>query len=168
MEKKEKRNSSPGLPEVRRRRVRAPAATLMSQEAVAQVKNDVYAALRSAHEQKKPLPSVKAIREQMKTAAAGMAVGRAKQVQYAIDDAFAMFRSYRSNFFEWAKDPASRPGKPRPPRFHRRGQRARLRFDYQEFKVLGNRLYLPAGMGLDALPLVDRDGELLLNPILFT
>src|ERR1700691_3462630 len=127
MEKKEKRNPSTGLPVVRRRRVRASAAMLMAQEGAAQVKNDVYSALRSAHEQKKVLPSVKEIREQMKTAAAGIALGRAKQVQYAIDDAFAMFRSYRSNFFTWVKDPASRPGKPRPPRFYRRGQRARLR-----------------------------------------
>jgi putative transposase len=136
----------------------------MAQGAAAQVKNDVTSALRFAHEQKKPLPSVKAMREQMKSAPAGIALGRAKQVQYAIDDAFAMFRSYRSNFFTWAKDPASRPGKPRPPRFYRRGQRARLRYDYQEFKVLDNRLYLPASMGLGPLVLVERDGEPLLNP----
>jgi putative transposase len=151
-------------PEVRRRRVQATAAPLMAQEAAAQVKNDVYSALRSAHEQHKPLPSLKAMREQLKTAPAGIAVGRAKQVQYAIDDAFAMFRSYRSNFFAWVKDPASRPGKPRPPRFYRRGQRARVRFDYQEFKVLDNRLQLPASMGLGALPLLERGGEPLLNP----
>jgi putative transposase len=85
-------------------------------------------------------------------------------VQHAIDDAYAMFRSYRSNFFAWAKDPASRPGKPRPPRFYRRGQRARMHFDYQEFKVVENRLYLPASMGLGPLPLVERNGEPLLNP----
>jgi putative transposase len=164
MLKKEKNKSSSCPPEVRRRRVRASAAMLMAQEGAAQVKNDVYRALRSAHEQQKPLPSVKAMREQMKTAPAGIAVGRAKQVQYAIDDAFAMFRSYRSNFFAWAKDPSSRPGKPRPPRFHRRGQRARLHFDYQEFKVLDNRLYLPSSMGLGAVLLVERDGEPLLGP----
>jgi putative transposase len=151
-------------PEVRRRRVRASAAILMAQEAAAQVRNDVYSALRTAHEQKEPIPSVKALREQMKTAPAGTALGRAKQVQHAIDDAYAMFRSYRSNFFAWAKDPASRPGKPRPPRFYRRGQRARMHFDYQEFKVLENRLYLPASMGLGPLPLVERNGEPLLNP----
>ena len=151
-------------PEVRRRRVQASPAILMAQEAAAQVKNDIYTALRSAHEQKKPLPSVRALREQMKTAPAGTALGRAKQVQYAIDDAFAMFRSYRSNFFAWAKDPASRPGKPRPPRFYRRGQRARVHFDYQEFKVLENRLYLPSSMALGPVPLVGRDGEPLLNP----
>jgi putative transposase len=151
-------------PEVRRRRVPASAAILMAQEAAAQVKNDIYSALRSAHEQKKPLPSVRALREQMKTAPAGTALGRAKQVQYAIDDAFAMFRSYRSNFFAWVKDPASRPGKPRPPRFYRRGQRARLHFDYQEFKVLENRLYLSSSMALGRMPLVERDGEPLLNP----
>jgi len=136
----------------------------MAQEAAAQVKNDVYSALRSAHEQRKLLPSVKAMREQMKTAAAGIDLGRAKQVQYAIDDAFAMFRSYRSNFFAWAKDPSSRPGKPRPPKYYRRGQRARVRFDYQDFKVLDNRLHLPTSMGLGAVLLVDRDGEPLLNP----
>ena len=164
MVKKEEKESSSCPPEVRRRRVRASAAMLMAQEGAAQVKNDVYSALRSAHEQQKPLPSVKAMREQMKTALAGIALGRAKQVQYAIDDAFAMFRSYRSNFFAWAKDPASRPGKPRPPRFHRRGQRVRVRFDYQDFKVLDNRLYLPTNMGLGALLLVERDGEPLLNP----
>jgi putative transposase len=162
--KKEKPIPSLCAPEVRRHRMRASAAVLMAQEGAVQVKNDVYSALRWAHEQKKPLPSVKALREQMKTAPAGTALGRAKQVQYAIDDAFAMFRSYRSNFFAWVKDPASRPGKPRPPRFYRRGQRARLRFDYQEFKVVANRLILPASMGLGPLTLVERDGEPLLNP----
>jgi hypothetical protein len=164
MVEKTETKSSSFPPEVRRRRVRASAAILMAQEAAAQVKNDVYSALRSAHEQRKPLPSVKALREQMKTAPAGIALGRAKQVQYAIDDAFAMFRSYRSKFFAWAKDPASRPGKPRPPRFYRRGQRARVRFDYQDFRVVDNRLCLPASMGLGALPLVERGGELLLMP----
>jgi hypothetical protein len=152
------------LPDVRRRRVRASSAVLMAQEGAAQVKNDVYSALRGAHEQRGPLPSVKAMREQMKVAPAGIAVGRAKQVQYAIDDAFAMFRSFRSNFFAWTKDPASRPGKPRPPRFYRRGQRARLRFDYQEFKIEDNRLHLPASIGLGPLALVERGGEPLLNP----
>jgi len=164
MMSKEETNSSSCPPEVRRRRVRATPAMLMAQEAAAQVKNDVYSELRSAHEQKTSLPSVKALREQMKTAPAGIAMGRAKQVQYAIDDAAAMFRSYRSNFFAWAKDPSSRPGKPRPPRFYRRGHRARVRFDYQDFKVLENRLYLPASMGLGPLPLVERSGEPLLNP----
>src|ERR1700691_110503 len=148
MEKKEKRNPSTGLPVVRRRRMRASAAMLMAQEGAAQVKNDVYSALRSAHEQKKPLPSVYAICKQMKATSSAMARGRAKQVQHAIADAFAMFRSYRSNFFAWAKDPSSRPGKPRPPKFYRRGQRARVCFDCQDFKVLDNRLYLPASMGL--------------------
>src|SRR5580700_3338132 len=162
--KKESTDSSSCPPEVRRRRVQASAAMLMAQEAAAQVKNDVYSALRSAHQQRQALPSVKAMREQMKTAPAGIALGRAKQVQYAIDDAFAMFRSYRSNFFAWAKDPASRPGKPRPPRFYRRGQRARVHFDYQDFKVVDNRLYLPGSMGLGALALVERGGEPLLNP----
>ncbi len=151
-------------PEVRRRRVEASAAILMAQEAAAQVRNDVTASLRSAHEEKKPLPSVKMIREEMKTAPAGTTLGRAKQVQYAIDDAFAMFRSFRSNFFAWAKDPASRPGKPRPPRFYRRGQRAKLHFDYQEFRILDNRLYLPASLGLGPLLLIERDGEPLLRP----
>jgi putative transposase len=162
--KKEEPNSFFCPPEVRRRRVRASAAILMAQEAAAQVKNDVYSALRSAHEEKKPLPSVKALREQMKTAPAGIALGRAKQVQYAIDDAFAMFRSYRSNFFAWAKDPPRGRAKPRPPRFYRRGQRARANFDYQDFKVLDNRLHLPASMGLGPVLLGDRDGEPLLNP----
>jgi putative transposase len=161
---KEETKSSSCPPEVRRRRVQASAAMLMAQEAAAQVKNDVYSALRSAHEQKKPLPSVKGLREQMKTAPSGIALGRAKQVQYAIDDAVAMFRSYRSNFFAWAKDPTSRPGKPRPPRFYRRGQRARVHFDYQDFKVLDNRLYLPTSIGLGPVSLFDRDGEPLLNP----
>ena len=161
--KREKTKLSSCPPEVRRRRVRASAAILMAQEGAAQVKNDVYSSLRSANEKKEPLPSVKALREQMKTAAAGIALGRAKQVQYAIDDALAMFRSYRSNFFAWAKDPASRPGKPRPPRFYRRGQRARVLFDYQDFKVLENRLILPASVGLGPIPLVDREGQLLLD-----
>ena len=152
------------LPDVRRRRVRASSAVLMAQEGAAQVKNDVYSALRGAHEQRGPLPSVKAMREQMKVAPVGIAVGRAKQVQYAIDDAFAMFRSFRSNFFAWTKDPASRPGKPRPPRFYRRGQRARLRFDYQEFKIEDNRLHLPTSIGLGPLALVERGGEPLLSP----
>jgi putative transposase len=155
--------SSSYPPEVRRRRVRASSAVLMAQEGAAQVKNDVYSALRGAHEQRGPLPSVKAMREQMKVAPAGVALGRAKQVQYAIDDAFAMFRSFRSNFFAWVKDPSSRPGKPRPPRFYRRGQRARLRFDYQEFKVTDNRLHLPASIGLGPLALAERGGEPLLN-----
>jgi IS605 OrfB family transposase len=137
---------------------------LMAQEGAAQVKNDVYSALRSAHELRKPLPSVKAMREQMKTTPSAIALGRAKEVQHAIDDAFAIFRSYRSNFFAWAKDHSSRPGKPRPPRFHRRGQRARVRFDYQDFRVVENRLYLPSSMGLGPLTLVERGGEPLLNP----
>ncbi len=137
---------------------------LMAQEAAAQVRNEVYSALRSAHELKKSLPSVKVMREQMKMAPAGTTLGRAKQVQYAIDDAFAMFRSFRSNFFAWAKHPASRPGKPRPPRFYRHGQRARVRFDYQEFRILDNRLYLPASMGIGPVLLVERGGEPLLNP----
>jgi len=149
---------------VRRRRVRASAPVVMAQEGAAQVKNDVYSALRRAQEQQKPLPSVKAMREQMKASPSGLALGRAKQVQYAIDDAFAMFRSYRSNFFAWTKDPDSRLGKPRPPRFYRRGQRTRVCFDYQDFKVLDNRLYLPDSMGLGGVALVERNGDPLLNP----
>jgi putative transposase len=160
---KEETKTSLCPPEVLRRRVRASAAILMAQEAAAQVKNDVAAVLRRAHEQKTPLPAVKEMRELMKTSPSGIALGRAKQVQYAIDDAFAMFRSYRSNFFAWVKDPSSRPGKPRPPRFYRRGQRARLHFDYQEFKVLENRLYLPNSTGLGPVLLANRDGEPLLN-----
>jgi IS605 OrfB family transposase len=136
----------------------------MAQEAAAQVKNDVYSALRGVHEQRQALPSVRAIHHMMKTFPAGMALGRAKQVQFAINDAFAMFRSYRSNFFAWAKDPTSRPGQPRPPRFYRRGQRARVCFDYQDFKVVDNRLNLPTSMGLGTVPLVERGGEPLLSP----
>jgi hypothetical protein len=49
VKKQKAKSSSP--PEVRRRRVQASAAVLMAQEAAAQVKNDVYSALRSAHEQ---------------------------------------------------------------------------------------------------------------------
>ena len=64
-------------------------------------------------------------------------------MQYAAGDAAAMFASYRSNFFAWVKDGASRPGQPRPPRFYRLGQWARLRYDYQDFTVLHDRLYLP-------------------------
>jgi len=150
-------------PEVRRRRVRASAGMLIAQEAAARVKNDVYSELRCAHEQHETLPSVKEMRQQLKEATSGVALGRAKQVQYAIDDAFAMFRSFRSNFFAWTKDPTAWPGRPRPPRSYRRGKRARVRLDYQDFKVRENRLYLPAGFGLDVLALVERDGEPLLN-----
>src|ERR1700685_1820961 len=120
IEKKTQSSSYP--PETLRRRVRTSAAMLMAQEGAAQVKNDVYSALRSTHEQRQPLPSVYAICKQMKATSSAIALGRAKQVQHAIADAFAMFRSYRSNFFAWVKDPSSRPGKPRPPRFYRRGQ----------------------------------------------
>jgi hypothetical protein len=165
MVRKEKKIEAPVLPpEVRRRRVRASAALMTALEAVAQVKNDVYSALRSAHEQHQPLPSIYALCKQMKGSPSAIALGRAKQVQHAIADAFAMFRSYRSNFFAWAKDPASRPGKPRPPRSYRRGKRARVCFDYQDFRVVENTLYLPTSMGLGPLTLVDRGGEPLLNP----
>ena len=151
-------------PEVRRRRVRASAGMLLAQEAAAQLKNDVYSELRWAHAQHERLPSVYAMCHQLKAASAGIALGRAKQVQHAIADAFAMFRSFRSNVFAWAKDPATRPGKPRPPRFYRRGQRARVCFDYQDLKVREHRLYLPASFGVDVLTLVKRDGEPLLGP----
>ena len=74
-----------------------------------------------------------------------------------------MFASYRSNFFASVKDRASRPGQPRPPRFYRRGQRARLRYDYQDFTVLHDRLYLPESLGPGVIALVDRRGEPLLH-----
>ena len=66
-----------------------------------------------------------------------------------------MFASYRSNFFAWVKDRASPPGQPRPPRFYRRGQRARLPYDYQDFKVSADRLYPQESLGLCVIALVD-------------
>jgi len=150
-------------PEVRRRRLRASAGMLLAQEASAQVRNEVNSELPWAHEQRQRLPSIYALCHQLKRMPAGVALGRAKQVQYAIADAFAMFRSFRSNFFAWTKDPAARPGKPRFPRFYRRSQRARVCFDYQDFKVRENRLYLPVGFGLDVMALVERGGAPLLG-----
>ena len=75
-----------------------------------------------------------------------------------------MFAYYRSNFFARVKDRASRPGQPRPPRFYCRGQRARLRYDYQDFTVFHDRLYLPESLGLGVIALVDRRSEPLLQP----
>ncbi len=151
-------------PQTLRRRVRASGAVLMAQEAAAQIRNDVYAELRTAHRARTKPPSKIDLKKTLKHAPSAVALGRAKQVQYAVDDACAMFASYRSNFFEWAKDPASRPGQPKPPNFHRRGQRARVRLDSQDFTVSDDRLYLPESLGLGVMALVDRDGESLLRP----
>ena len=135
------------------------------QKVAAQVRNDANSGLRAAHESRLPLPQVKDLRDKAKFAVSGATLGRAKQVQYAIDDAVAMFRSFRTNFFEWIKeDPKIRGGKPKPPRYYRRGQQARLRFDYQEFTVRNNLLSFPEIVGLDVLALVERDGEPLLGP----
>ena len=151
-------------PQTVRRRVRTSGAVLVMQEAAAQVRNDANALLREAHQARTKLPSKIDLKKTLKHAPSAVAIGRAKQVQYAIDDACAMFAAYRSNFFDWAKDHASRPGQPQPPRFYRRGQRARLRFDYQDFTVRTDRLHLPESLGLGVVALVDRDGEPLLNP----
>ena len=151
-------------PQTLRRRVRASASVLVMQEAAAQVRNDANAPLLSAHHSRTKLPSKIDLKKTLKHSLSALALGRAKQVQSAIDDAAAMVASFRSNFFDWAKDHSSRPGKPKPPRFYRRGQRARLRFDYQDFTVLHDRLYLPESLGLSVLALVDRQGEPLLQP----
>lgn len=156
-------------PEMRRRRVPASEAILIAQEAAAQVKNDVYSSLRAAHERRKSLPSEKLLRLQSKDSPAAATLGRAKQVQYTIGDALGMFRSFRSNFFAWTKDHNSRAGQPRPPRYYRRGRRCRLRFDYQDFKILVNHkgehhLCLPPSMNLPPLLLAERDGSHLLQP----
>ena len=150
-------------PETIRRRLRSSAAILMMQESTAQLRNDVTSALSNAHAQRTRLPSEQAFREEHKTSPSGLALGRAKQVQYAINDALAPFRSFRSNFFDWVADQSSRPAQPRPPGFFRMGQRARVRFDYQDFTVERNRLLLPESLGLDALLLLNRDGTPLLN-----
>ena len=151
-------------PQTVRRRVKASASVLVMQEAAAQVRNDANAPLLAAHYARSKLPSKIELKKTLKHAPAALALGRAKQVQYAIDDACAMVASFRSNFFDWAKDHASRPGQPKPPRFCRRGQRARLRFDYQDFTVVHDRLYLPESLGLGVIALVDRQGEPLLQP----
>ena len=151
-------------PETLRRRVQATPAILLAQEAAAQVRNDANALLKEAFAARRKLPTKIDLKKTLKGTANAVALGRAKQVQYAVDDACAMHASYRSNFFDWVKDHASRQGKPRPPRFYRQGQRARVRFDYQDFTVLRNRLYLPATLGLPAIPLLDRQGEPLMEP----
>jgi len=73
----------------------------------------------------------------------------------------AMFASFRSNFFDWIKDPKSRRAKPRPPGFYRRGQRVRVRVDYQDLRTADNRLYLPKSFGLPAIALLERGTPLL-------
>ena len=151
-------------PQTVRRRVHASGAVLLLQEAAAQVRNDATAPLLEAHRTRTKLASKIDLKKDLKHSASALALGRAKQVQYAIDDACTMVASYRSNFFAWAKDRASRSGKPKPPRFYHRGQRARLRFDYQDFSVRGDRLQLPEALGLGVIALVDREGELLLAP----
>jgi IS605 OrfB family transposase len=144
--------------------VKASASVLVMQEAAAQVRNDANAPLLAAHYARSKLPSKIDLKKTLKHAPSALAMGRAKQVQYAIDDAAAMVASYRSNFLDWVKDRASRPSQPRPPRFYRRGQRARLRLDYQEFTVVHDRLYLPESLGMGVMALVDRRGEPLLQP----
>ena len=160
--KEELRQTAP--PEMRRRRVRASKAILMAQEGAAQVQNDAWALLREAHFAKAALPSEKLLRQQIKGGPSAIVLGRAKQVQYAIVDAMAVFKSFRSNFFSWVKDPSLYRGMPRPPRFYRRGKRARLHFDYQEFRVAGDMLRFPPSLGLAAVALVDRSGTPLLGP----
>ncbi len=163
--KPEKKDDVPAdLPATLRRRVRASAAILAMQEGAAQVRNDANRPLRAAHEALAKLPGTKELREAAKESAAAVMVGRAKQVQYAIDDAVAMMASYRSNFFGWVADKSSRPGKPRPPGFFRRGQRVGVTFDYQDFKVRRNRVHMPASCGMDTISLVGRDGRPLLGP----
>ena len=160
----EDEKDEPGLPpQTLRRRLRATAAVLMAQEAAAQLRNDVTALLREHHDNRARLPGKIALKALFKNTPSALAMGRAKQAQYAIVDAAAMFASYRSNFFDWALDHSSRPGKPKPPRFYCRGQRARVRLDYQDFSVEGDHLRLPDSFGLDPLPLVDRAGKPLLK-----
>ena len=134
------------------------------QESAAQVRNDANAPLLAAHHARTKLPSKIDLKKALKHTPCAIAMGRAKQVQYAVDDAYAMVASFRSNLFDWIKDHSSRSGKPKPPRFYRRGQRARLRFDYQDFTVLHDRLYFPESLGLGVIALVDRQGESLLKP----
>ena len=143
-------------PQTLRRRVKASASVLVMQEAAAQVRNEANAALLAAHYARSKLPSKIELKKTLKHAPSAIAMGRAKQVQYAIDDAAAMVAAFRSNFFDWVKDHSLRPGQPRPPRFYRRGQRARLRFDYQDFSVVHDRLHLPESLGLGVIALVDR------------
>ncbi len=128
------------------------------------MRNDANAPLLSAHHSRTKLPAKIDLKKKLKHSPSAIALGRAKQVQYAIDDAAAMFASYRSNFFDWVKNHFSRPGRPKPPRFYRRGQRTRLRFDYQDFDVIDQRLYLPRSVGFGVIALVDRAGEPLLAP----
>jgi IS605 OrfB family transposase len=151
-------------PQTLRRRVKASASVLVMQEAAAQVRNEANAPLLAAHHPRTKLPSKIDLKKTLKHAPSAVALGRAKQVQYAIDDACTMVASYRSNFFDWAQDHSSRSGMPQPPRFYRRGQRARLRFDSQDFTVRYDRLHLPESLGLGVIALVDRDGEPLLQP----
>ena len=93
-------------PQTVRRRVRASGAVLLMQEAAAQVRNDANAPLLEAHRTRTKLASKIDLKKYLKHAASALALGRAKQVQYAIDDACNMVASYRSNFFAWAKDRA--------------------------------------------------------------
>ena len=81
-------------PETIRRRLRSSAASLMMQESTAQLRNDITSALRDAHTNRTRLPSEQALREEHKTSPSGRALGRAKQVQYAIKDALASFRTF--------------------------------------------------------------------------
>ena len=151
-------------PQTLRRRVKASGCVLVMQESAAQVRNDANAPLLAAHHARTKLPSKIDLKKALKHTPCAIAMGRAKQVQYAVDDAYAMVASFRSNLFDWIKDHSSRCGKPKPPQFYRRGQRARLRFDYQDFTVLHDRLYLPESLGLGVIALVDRQGEPLLQP----
>ena len=133
----------------------------MMQEGAAQMRNDANRDLCAAHFARTKLPSTQALRDAAKQSPASTALGRAKQAQYAIDDAVAMFASFRSNFFDWIKDPKSGPAKPRPPGFYRRGQRVRVRVDYQDLRTADNRLYLPKSFGLPAIALLERGTPLL-------
>lgn len=138
----------------------------MMQEAASQVRNEVYSAMREVHRfnataprgKSRKMPSKIDLKKQLKDSPCAVAVGRAKQVQYAIDDAWAMFASYRSNFFDWAKDHSSRQGKPRPPSYYRLGKRSRLRVDYQDIKIENGRLCLPDSLGLESVALCDHRG----------
>jgi len=46
---------------------------------------------------------------------------------------------------------------------YRRGQRARVRIDYQDFNVRDDRVIFPPSFGLDALSMLNRDGTPLLE-----
>ena len=135
----------------------------MAQEAAAQLKNDAWTILGDRHEARKKLPSLIDLRKMLKDSPGAVAVGRAKQAQYAIADAHAMYASFRSNFFDWVKDPSSRQGKPRPPRWYRRGKRTRIRYDYQDLTLDGTLVYLPDSAGLPPIRLVERDGTPILS-----